>query len=281
MCTAAVAAIPAGCAPQPVEQNLTIEFLRDPEPGGAIEIKADVRLDRDAADQDDEAIQDRIDDIAAELADGTSIWHQRFDRLRDPASDGIDLRKQEGLISRFQRWAVMTEPGPALVDFFADTQIVPAYEVSGSSGSDTTQPDASRTVTLSFGLAREAHPTDEELADAREELLEVANAIVRLQGTVGEVESRRADRPGRIPLRRPCGLAASRERNSAGRRSPRSGRDSATRFHPARRPRPRIRRRPPPPMHLPPGGSRLPQPRLRRASRSRSPERRRTPDSGK
>ncbi|MCY3970651.1 MAG: hypothetical protein OXG74_12010 [Acidobacteria bacterium] len=125
MCTAAVAAVSAGCAPQPVEQNLTIEFLRDPGTGGAIEIRAEVRLNRDAADQEDEAIQNRIDDIAAELANGTGPWHQRFDRLRDPASSGIDLRKEEGLISRFQRWAVMTEPGPALVDFFADTRIVP------------------------------------------------------------------------------------------------------------------------------------------------------------
>jgi len=152
-----------------------------------MEIRVEVKLNRDVSDQDDESLQNRIDAIAAELANGTGPWHERFDRLRDPASDGIDLRKDKGLISRFQRWAVMTEPGPALVDFFADTQIVPAYEVSESSGSDATQPDASRTVTLSFGLAREAHPMDAELAVAREELLKVANAIVRLQGTVAEV----------------------------------------------------------------------------------------------
>ncbi|MCY3970650.1 MAG: hypothetical protein OXG74_12005 [Acidobacteria bacterium] len=42
-------------------------------------------------------------------------------------------------------------------------------------------------MTLSFRPAHEAHPTDDELADAREELLKVANAIVRFQGTVGEV----------------------------------------------------------------------------------------------
>ena len=90
-CTAAIAAMLAGCAPRPVEESLRIEFM--PEPGSDVrmEIRAEVELNRDAADEDDEAVRRQIDQVAAELAGGTGPWHERFDRLRNPASDGIDL----------------------------------------------------------------------------------------------------------------------------------------------------------------------------------------------
>ena len=186
-CTAAIAAMLAGCAPRPVEESLRIEFM--PEPGSDVrmEIRAEVELNRDAADEDDEAVRRQIDQVAAELAGGTGPWHERFDRLRNPASDGIDLGEEKGELSRFQRWAVMTDPGPALADFFADTQIAPTYEVSGSPASAAGQPPLPRTVTLTFKPAGESPSTGVELNDARRELLKVANTIVQLQSTVDEM----------------------------------------------------------------------------------------------
>ena len=183
---AALAAMLVGCAP-PVEESLRIEFLRDHEPHGAMEIRAEVKLNRDAGDKDDEALQNRIDEVAAELADGTGFWHERFDRLRGPASDGIDLTKQKGEISRFERWAVMTDPGPALLDFFADTQMVADYKVTRSSENGPGETSTPQTVTLTFRPAGESLTTGDDLAHARSELLKVANAIVRFQGTVGEL----------------------------------------------------------------------------------------------
>ena len=159
-----------------------------------MEIRADVRLNRDAADQDDE-LQTRIDEIAAELADGTSAWHERFDRLRDAASDGVDVTKEEGEVSRFQRWAVLNDPGPALADFFAGTRIAPTYAVSGNSATDTGATSAPGTVTLSFRAAGDSGPSNDELADARRDLLDVAHLIVRLQGTVDEVWSYLEEHP--------------------------------------------------------------------------------------
>ncbi|MYA08792.1 MAG: hypothetical protein F4060_04700 [Holophagales bacterium] len=195
MCAAAVAATLAGCGPEPVQQNLTIEFVRDHESGGAMEIRAEVSLDRDAADQDDEELQNRIDEIAAELADGTSVWHERFDRLQAPASDGFDLRRDEGEVSGFQRWAVLKDPGPALADFFADTRIAPTYTVSDDSATDTGATSAPGTVTLSFRAAGDADPSSDELTNARRALLEVAHLVVRLQGTVDEVWSYLEEHP--------------------------------------------------------------------------------------
>jgi hypothetical protein len=186
-CAAAVAAMLAGCAPRPVEESLRIEFKPGPGSDVRMEIRAEVELNRDAADADDEAVRQRIEQVAAELADGTGPWHERFDRLGNPASDGIDLGEEKGELSRFQRWAVMTDPGSALADFFADTRIVPAYEVSGGHASAAGQPPLPRTVTLTFRPAGEFAPTDVELADPRRELLKVANAIVRLQDTVDEM----------------------------------------------------------------------------------------------
>ncbi len=186
-CAAAIAATLAGCAPRPVEESLRIEFM--PEPGSDVrmEIRAEVELNRDAADEDDEAVRRQIDQVAAELAGGTGPWHERFDRLGNPASDGIDLGEEKGELSRFQRWAVMTDPGPALADFFADTQIAPTYEVSGSPASAAGQPPLPRTVTLTFKPAGESPSTGVELNDARRELLKVANTIVQLQSTVDEM----------------------------------------------------------------------------------------------
>ncbi len=160
-----------------------------------MEIRAEVRLNRDAADQDDEELQNRIDGIAAELADGTSVWHERFDRLQTPASDGFDLRKDEGEVSRFQRWAVLNDPGPALADFFADTRITPTYAVSEDSATDAGATPVPGTATLSFRAAGDAGPSSDELADARRALLEVAHLIVRLQGTVDEVWSYLEENP--------------------------------------------------------------------------------------
>lgn len=195
MCTAAVAAVLSGCGPKPIEQDLMIEFVPDHESGGAMEIRAEVRLNRDAADQDDEELQTRIDEIAAELADGTSVWHERFDRLRAPASDGFDLTKDEGEVSRFQRWAVLSDPGPALADFFADTRIAPTYAVGDSSATHTGATSAPETLTLSFRAAGDSGPSSDDLAHARRDLLEVAHLIVRLQGTVDEVWSYLEENP--------------------------------------------------------------------------------------
>jgi len=195
MCTATVAAILSGCGPKPVEQNLTIEFVRDRESGGAMEIRAEVKLNRDAADQHDEELQNRIDEIAVELADGTSVWHERFDRLRAPASDRVDLRKDKGEISRFQRWAVLNDPGPALADFFADTGLAPTYAVSPDSATDAGATSVPGTATLSFRAAGDAGPSSDELADARRDLLEVAHLIVRLTETVDEVWTYLAENP--------------------------------------------------------------------------------------
>lgn len=162
-----------------------------------MEIRADVALNRDAANADDEAVRKRIDEVAAELAGGTGPWHQRFDRLRNPASDGIDLRNENGELARFQRWAVMTDPGPALVDFFADTQIVPAYEVGPGSRHEAGPTPAPATVTLTFRPAGESPATVDELADARRELLKVGNAVVRFQNTVGEMWTYLEANPGK------------------------------------------------------------------------------------
>ena len=186
-CAVAIAATLAGCAPRPVEESLRIEFIPEPGSGVRMEIRAEVELNRDAADEDDEAVRKRIDQLAAELAGGTGLWHERFDRLRNPASDGIDLGEEKGELSRFQRWAVMTDPGPALADFFADTQIVPAYEVTGSHASAAGQPPLPRTVTLTFRPASESPSTGVESAEVQRELLKAANTIVQLQSTVGEM----------------------------------------------------------------------------------------------
>ena len=186
-CAAAIAATLAGCAPKPVEESLRIEFVSEPGSDVRMEIRAEVELNRDAIDEDNEAVRQRIDRVAAELAGGTGPWHERFDRLRSPASDGIDLGEEKGELSRFQRWAVMTDPGTALADFFADTQIVPAYEVSGGHASADGQPPLPRTVTLTFKPASESPSTGVELDDARRELLKVANTIVQLQSTVDEM----------------------------------------------------------------------------------------------
>ena len=186
-CAVAVAATLGGCAPKPVEESLRIEFIPEPGSDARMEIRARVELNRDAADEDDEAVRRQIDQVAAELAGGTGPWHERFDRLGNPASDGIDLGEEKGELSRFQRWAVMTDPGTALADFFADTQIVPAYEVTEGPGSGAGQPPSPRTVTLTFEPADETSSTGVDAADARRELLKVANTIVQLQGTVHEM----------------------------------------------------------------------------------------------
>lgn len=146
---AALAGMLGACGPQPVEESLSIEFLRNPETAGSMQIRAEVRLNRDAADRGDESLHKRIDAVAAELEDGTSPWHERFNRLGTPLSDGVDLRKEQGEVSRFQRWAVTTDPGAALADFFADTRIAPAYGVSEDSATGTGAPSAPRTVTTS------------------------------------------------------------------------------------------------------------------------------------
>lgn len=160
-----------------------------------MEIRAEVTLNRDAADQDDEELQNRIDGIAAALADGTSVWHERFDRLQAPASDGFDLRKDEGEVSRFQRWAVLTDPGPALADFFADTRITPTYAVSEDPATDAGATPVPGTATLSFRAAGDAGPSSDELAGTRRDLLEVAHLIVRLTETVDEVWSYLEENP--------------------------------------------------------------------------------------
>ena len=185
----------AGCAPEPVKESLLIEFARDDESGVRMEIRAEIRLNRDAADEDDEAVLKQIDQVAAELAGGTGPWHERFDRLRNPASDGIDLSEDKGALSRFQRWAVMPDPGPALADFFAGTQIVPAYEVAPDSRHEARPTPAPETVTLTFRPAGESPATVDELADARDELLKVGNAIVRFQETVDEMWTYLAENP--------------------------------------------------------------------------------------
>ena len=185
----------AGCAPEPVQESLLIEFARDDESEVRMEIRAEVELNRSAADEDDEAVHKQIDRIAAELTGGTGPWHARFDRLRNPASGGIDLREDKGELSRFQRWAVMTDPGPALVDFFADTQIVPTYEVAPGSRRVAGEEPAPRTATLTLRPADGSPATVDELADARRELLEVGNAIVRFQATVDETWTYLAENP--------------------------------------------------------------------------------------
>lgn len=158
-CAAAITAMLAACAPEPVQESLLIEFTRDDESEVRMEIRAEVKLNRDAADEGDEAVHKQIDQIVAELAGGTGPWHARFDRLRNPTSDGIDLREDKGELSRFQRWAVMTDPGPALVDFFADTKIVPTYEVAPGSQREAGQESAPRTATLTFRPADESPAT--------------------------------------------------------------------------------------------------------------------------
>ena len=192
---AALAGMLGACGPQPVEESLSIEFLRNPETAGSMQIRAEVSLNRDAADRGDESLHKRIDAIAAELEDGTSPRHERFNRLGAPLSDGVDLRKEQGEVSRFQRWAVTTDPGAALADFFADTRIAPAYGVSEDSGTGTGAPSVPRTVTLSFRAAGDAGPTSDDLADARSDLLEIAHLIVRLQGTVDDVWSYLEENP--------------------------------------------------------------------------------------
>lgn len=186
-CVAALAAMAAGCAPGPIEESLRIEFVSGPGADVRMEIRAEVQLNRDAADEDDEAVRQRIDRVAAELAGGTGPWHERFDRLEAPVSDGIDLADENGELSRFERWAVMTDPGPALADFFADTPIVPAYEVAGSPGNGPDNRARREQVTLAFGTASETPTAGVELAHVRRELNKVADAIVQLQGTVEEM----------------------------------------------------------------------------------------------
>lgn len=185
----------AGCVPEPVKESLLIEFAHDDESGVRMEIRAEVELNRDAADEDDEAVRRQIDQVAAELAGGTGPWHERFDRLRNPASDGIDLREEKGELSRFQRWAVMTDPGPALADFFTDTQVMPAYEVDPDSRHEAGPTPAPATVTLTFRPAGESPATVDALADARRELLKVGNAVVRFQNTVDEMWTYLAENP--------------------------------------------------------------------------------------
>lgn len=192
---AALAGVLGGCGPQPVEESLSIEFLRNSETDGSVEIRAEVRLNRDAADRGDGSLQKRIDTVAVELEAGTSPWHERFNRLGVPLSDGVDLRKDQGEVSRFERWAVMTDPGAALADFFADTRIAPAYGVSEDAGPDAGTSSVPVTVTLSFRAAGDAGPSSDELAGARRDLLEVADLIVRLAGTVDEVWSYLEENP--------------------------------------------------------------------------------------
>ncbi len=187
ICAAAIAATLAGCAPRPVEESLRIEFVSEPESDVRMEIRAEVELNRDAADEDDEAVRRHIDQVAAELAGGTGPWHERFDRLRNPASEGIDLGEEKGELSRFQRWAVMTDPGTALADFFADTRIVPTYRVTESAVNGAGQSPSPRTVTLTFEPADESPSTGVDLADAQRELLKVATTIAQLQSTVDEM----------------------------------------------------------------------------------------------
>lgn len=184
-----------GCAPQPVEESLSIEFLRNSGTDGSIEIRAEVELNRDAADKGDEALHRRIDAVAAELEDGTSPWHERFNRLGTPLSDGVDLRQDRGEVSRFQRWAVLNDPGPALSDFFADTRIAPTYAVRNDAATDTGGTSIPGTATLSFRAADDAGPSSDELAGARRDLLRVADLIVRLADTVNEVWSYLEENP--------------------------------------------------------------------------------------
>lgn len=160
-----------------------------------MEIRAEVRLNRDAGNKNDEAIQNRIKRVAAELAAGTGFWHERFDRLLIPASEGADLKRHKGEISRFRRWAVVTDPGPALLEFFAGTQIAPAYAITERSENGGDGQSTTLTAMLTLRPAGGSPPTGDELADARRELLRVANAIVRFQGTVGELWSYLEDNP--------------------------------------------------------------------------------------
>lgn len=89
----------------------------------------------------------------------------------------------------------MADPGPALVDFFADTRIAPAYGVAPSSRHETDGTPTPKTVTLTFRPAGETPATVDELADARRELLKVGNTIVRFRDTVDETWTYLADNP--------------------------------------------------------------------------------------
>ena len=50
-CAAAIIAVLAGCAPEPVKESLVIEFAGNDQSGARMEIRAEVKLNRDAADE--------------------------------------------------------------------------------------------------------------------------------------------------------------------------------------------------------------------------------------
>ena len=151
-----------------------------------MKIVAEITLNRRLGDDNDE-FQQRMDDVAAELAGGTGPWHRRFDRLRDPDDDGADQTTHKGQLTQFVRWAVVTDPAPALANFFADTDIVPTYDLSTVDEAAAQEPSPSQTATLTFRPARQSPATGEELRLNRLDLLDTANDIIRFQETVAEM----------------------------------------------------------------------------------------------
>ena len=204
-----MAALLAGCAQEPVEESLRIEFLRDhesdlgpkfpfsPERDVRMEIQAEIKLNRTRGDDDNEEFQRRMDDAAAALMGGNDFWHDRFDRLQNPDADGIDLTRNDGLLSRYRLWAVMPDPGPALLNFFSDTHIAPTYHVSKGDPDEAGEPSAPPTVTLTFRPSGESRATSDELAETRRRLLEVANGVVRVRDTLAEMWAYLEETPGK------------------------------------------------------------------------------------
>ncbi len=203
----ALAAALTGCAGEPVDESLRLEFLREhesddrlpfsPEPDVRMEIEADITLNRRRGDDDNEAFRRRMDEVAAELLEGNSSWHRRFDRLQGADADGIDLIRKRGELSQYRLWAVMPDPDPALRAFLSDAPIDPSYRVGQGGRNQAGEPLATQTVTLTFTRSGESRATANEVTAARRQLLEVARELGHFRNTVDELWAYLEENPDR------------------------------------------------------------------------------------
>jgi hypothetical protein len=110
------------CFAPAVTEGLRLRFA----PDGSLELRLviDVRPPPDA--EGNPALVARLDRLESELLAGWSPWSRRFEALA-AAREGLQWHRDEGRLSRYERWAVVADPGK-VVDFFADTAAQPFFQ---------------------------------------------------------------------------------------------------------------------------------------------------------
>ena len=96
------------CFEDPVEEDLYLCF----DGADYLMVRLDVVLHQDT-DDENAAFAARADEVRRSLQEGYGEWHDRFDRMGETGLDGMSMRRADGRLERYRRWAYLEGSGRA------------------------------------------------------------------------------------------------------------------------------------------------------------------------